>query len=72
MACMVAAGTPEPIQQKLSEAVLAIIEIPYVKERLISIGFEVTPAGRPETQRLLLAEFESWGMIVRKAGIVPE
>jgi len=69
---MVAAGTPQPIQQKLSEAVLAIIELPDVKERLIAIGFEITPAGRSETQRLLLAEFEKWGTIVRNAGIVPE
>jgi hypothetical protein len=39
---------------------------------LIATGFEITPAGRSETERRLLAEFEKWGTIVRNAGIVPE
>lgn len=66
------AGTPEAVQQKLSQALLDLINEPDMKEKVISMGFEISPDGPQETQRLLNAEFERWGTVTRSVGIKTE
>jgi tripartite-type tricarboxylate transporter receptor subunit TctC len=69
---LVRAGTPAPVQGKLTQALLEIVNEPDSREKLVSSGFEITPAGPDEVQRLLHADYEKWGTIVRNAGIQPQ
>jgi tripartite-type tricarboxylate transporter receptor subunit TctC len=66
------AGTPTAVQQKLSEALLEIINEGDTKEKIVSAGFELSPDGPQETQRLLNVELDKWGAIIRRIGLKPE
>jgi hypothetical protein len=43
------------VQKKLSEALLAIVNEDDTRDKIISAGFEISPDGPQETQRLLNA-----------------
>jgi tripartite-type tricarboxylate transporter receptor subunit TctC len=66
------AGTPTAIQQTLSEALLEIINEGDIKDKIVSAGFELSPDGPQETQRLLNADLDKWGAIIKKIGLKPE
>jgi tripartite-type tricarboxylate transporter receptor subunit TctC len=66
------AGTPTAIQQKLSEALLEIINEADTKDKIVSAGFELSPDGPQETQRLLNEDLDKWGAIIKKIGLKPE
>jgi tripartite-type tricarboxylate transporter receptor subunit TctC len=66
------AGIPAAVQQKISEALLEIVNEPDTKDRIISAGFELSPDGPQETQRLLNAELDKWGAIVKRIGLKGE
>jgi tripartite-type tricarboxylate transporter receptor subunit TctC len=66
------AGTPTAIQQTLSEAVLEIINEDDTKEKIVSAGFELSPDGPQETQRLLNADLDKWGAIIKRIGLKAE
>jgi tripartite-type tricarboxylate transporter receptor subunit TctC len=66
------AGTPMAVQQKLSDALLDIINEGDTRDKIISGGFEISPDGPQETQRLLNAELDKWGAIIKKIGLKPE
>jgi tripartite-type tricarboxylate transporter receptor subunit TctC len=66
------AGTPAAVQQKLSEALLEIINERDTKDKIISAGFEISPDSPQETQRILNAELDKWGAIIKRIGLKPE
>jgi tripartite-type tricarboxylate transporter receptor subunit TctC len=63
------AGTPTAT---LSEALLEIISESNTKEKIVSAGFELSPDGPQETQRLLNEDLDKWGAIIKKIGLKPE
>jgi tripartite-type tricarboxylate transporter receptor subunit TctC len=63
------AGTPKAITDKLNAEILAILDIPAVKERLSGLGVELWAKGPAELAALTKADFEKWGPVVQKAGI---
>jgi tripartite-type tricarboxylate transporter receptor subunit TctC len=65
-------GTPTAVQQKLSEALLEIIREDETKEKIVSAGFELSPDGPRETQLLLNAELDKWGVIIKRIGLKAE
>jgi tripartite-type tricarboxylate transporter receptor subunit TctC len=65
-------GTPTAVQQKLSEALLEIINEGDTRGRIIGAGFELSPDGPQETQRLLNAELDKWGTIIERIGLKAE
>ena len=66
------AGTPEAIVNKLSDEQRAIVNMPDVRERLASVGFEIRPAPAPEMRHIMITESEKWGKVVKAAGIEPQ
>ena len=66
------AGTPASVQQKLSQALLEIINDEDTKQKIISMGFEVSPDSPQETQRLLNSELDKWGAVTKSIGLKPE
>lgn len=62
-------GTPQPVVQKLAQAVSAIVKMPDVQRRLLDTGdgiFEGTPAQMAE---FLREERQRWGDLIRTLGI---
>jgi tripartite-type tricarboxylate transporter receptor subunit TctC len=66
------AGTPAPVQQKLSQALLEIINEGDTKQRIISAGYEISPDGPQEAQRLLNADIDNWPAIIKNNGLKAE
>ena len=63
------AGTPEPIVRRLNQEVAAVMQVPSVRQRLESTTM-TTPAISPEEfSRLIAQQFETWGKVIRDAGI---
>jgi tripartite-type tricarboxylate transporter receptor subunit TctC len=64
-------GTPRPIREKLTKALQAALKDNTVKQRFADLGMEPVSEDRatPEALRKLLkAEIDKWGPILKKAG----
>jgi tripartite-type tricarboxylate transporter receptor subunit TctC len=65
-------GTPKPVIDKLSKALLAAIKDTTVKQRFADLGAEpvAEKSATPEALRTQLkAEIDRWGPIIKKAGV---
>ncbi len=66
------AGTPREIIMRLNADANKTVQIPAVRARLIELGYTAL-GGTPEDYgRLIRAEMEKWGKIIREAGIKVE
>lgn len=63
------ARTPDAIVQRMFEATVSMLADPVIRNRLTSVGFEITPQTPPaEMVALHRAEFEKWPAILRSVG----
>jgi tripartite-type tricarboxylate transporter receptor subunit TctC len=68
-AILAPAGTPQPILDKLSTAILKGLEDPSVLNALQKAGVEPTPGrGQKETADFIKAELAKWGPIIKASG----
>src|SRR3954471_23419216 len=65
---VVPAATPREVVQKLSTAILQVINLPEVKERVTQIGQVPSPAGADEFDRYIRGDYERWGKVVKASG----
>jgi tripartite-type tricarboxylate transporter receptor subunit TctC len=63
------AGTPHDIVSLLHREIIEIIAQPDMKERLATLGFEPVASTPEEFARLIKDELETWGKVIRAAGI---
>ncbi|MGE8705357.1 MAG: Bug family tripartite tricarboxylate transporter substrate binding protein [Achromobacter sp.] len=67
------AGTPEPVRQKLSEAMAKVMQSEPVKQRLASVGMNLPPDTSATALNALLAQdFARWADLVQRANITFE
>ncbi|MBI3937907.1 MAG: tripartite tricarboxylate transporter substrate binding protein [Betaproteobacteria bacterium] len=69
---LVPAGTPRPVVQRLNAAIVEVVAIPELRERLSGFGFEVatsTPEGLAQYMR---GEIGKWAQVIAEAGIKAE
>lgn len=66
------AGTPKPIIEKISAALLADLKRPEIAERFRPLGIAVRGEGPEKFRAFLAAESAKWGRVVREAGIEPQ
>lgn len=66
------AGVPEPAIARLAEAFRLAVEGPGGPQGLTRGGFEPAYAGPAELARIIAAEYERWGEVVRRANITVE
>ena len=64
------AGTPRPIVDKLSDALRQSLEMPDVRERLLSFGVKVEFLGTEPFRKVLADGIQQWREIARKSDIV--
>lgn len=65
-------GTPAETVEKLNREVNAALADAKVAGRLADLGYTVFPSSVADFSRLLVAETEKWGKVVKLAGIKPE
>ena len=68
-AILAPAGTPQPIIDKLSAAIIKALEDPTVLKRLQEAGVDPTPGrGAKETADFIKAELAKWAPIIKASG----
>ncbi len=71
-ALMAPAGTPPEVIARLQREVVAVLQTPEVRERLIAMGLEVVGNSPAEFAEYLRSESLKWGKIIRDAKIRAE
>lgn len=66
---VVPAGTPKNVIAFMHRAIVAIMGLPEVKERLAVLGFEPVAGTPEEFGRHARAEFDKWAKVIRDSNI---
>ena len=66
------AGTPAPIVARLNAEITRILQMPEVRDRIVSMGLEIVGGPAEDFTRHFLAEAKKWGDVIRSVGIKPE
>ena len=65
------AGTPQAALDALSRAAIAAVHDRALRARLEQMGLEPTGLGPAELARILKADYERWGPVIRASGFKP-
>jgi tripartite-type tricarboxylate transporter receptor subunit TctC len=66
------AGTPGDVAARLNRAIVAIVQAPDVRARILALGFQPTGTTAEELMEIQRADFDRWGAIVKASGFQPE
>jgi tripartite-type tricarboxylate transporter receptor subunit TctC len=66
------ARMPPGIVQRLNSAIVAVLRLPDVRERLASQGVDPQYNTPDEFAKLLVSDVERWAKVIQRAGIKPE
>lgn len=69
---LVPAGTPAPIVERVTEAVVKTMAMPDVRNRILDNGDEPISSSTEEFGRTIVNSLESFREIMRIAGIKPQ
>lgn len=64
------AKTPQPIVERLNEAMIKVVSVPGVRERLMALGHEPTTMTLPELDNFVRTELTKWGSMIGSVGLV--
>lgn len=67
-----AAGTPQPIVQKLNAEFIRAMNVPEVKERVEALGYQVVGSTPAQLDAHLRSEITRWARVVKEAGVTVE
>jgi tripartite-type tricarboxylate transporter receptor subunit TctC len=65
------AGTPKAAIDRLSKAAMAAIKDAGVKQKMLGIGLQPTGYGPAELARIMKADYDKWGPVIRASGFKP-
>lgn len=65
------AGTPAAAVDRLSKAAIAAVKDPAVSKRMLDIGLEPTGLGPAELARVMQADYDKWGPVIKASGFKP-
>ena len=65
-------ATPPDIVAKLSDATVAALNKPEMREKLALIGMQPAPLKSADTMTFVKGEVTKWGRLIKEAGIQPE
>jgi len=69
LALFVAAGTPQPVIQRLAAEVTKVLAEPAIRERYAQVGLEPVGGTPADIQRQYRADYEKYGRLVRELNI---
>jgi tripartite-type tricarboxylate transporter receptor subunit TctC len=65
-------GTPEPVLEKLSQALQKAMDSPEVKARILSLGGEIQKGGPKAAQDFVQGQIAMWARLLKEKGISAE
>ena len=65
------AGTPRDLIAKYAKAAIETVRAPEMKQRLEQMGLEPTGLPPEELARILRADYDKWGPVIRASGFKP-
>ncbi len=65
------AGTPKDVVAKYARAAIEAVRAPDTKQRLEQMGLEPTGLGPAELAKILRADYDKWGPVIRASGFKP-
>jgi tripartite-type tricarboxylate transporter receptor subunit TctC len=65
------AGTPKEIIERYAKAAIEAVQSPELKQRLEQMGLEPTGLPPAELARILRADYDKWGPVIRASGFKP-
>jgi tripartite-type tricarboxylate transporter receptor subunit TctC len=65
-------GVPKEIVNKINTAIVKVLNIPSVKERVHSLGYDTIGDSPEEFMAFIKAEMAKWGKVVKETGARPE
>ena len=65
------AGTPQAAIDRLSRAAIAAIKDSGVNQKMLAIGLQPTGHGPAELARIMKADYDKWGPVIRASGFKP-
>jgi tripartite-type tricarboxylate transporter receptor subunit TctC len=68
---MVPAKTPKDIVTLLHREIVAIIALPDIKERLVTLGFDPVASTPEEFGKRIATEIEMWAKVIKAGNIKP-
>ena len=66
------AGTPKAVVDRLNREIVASLQRPELRDKLLEIGFDPTSCTPSEFARIIRDDLARWQKVVRTAGIRPE
>ena len=66
------AGTPQPVLDRIHDAINKVLHEPEVADKLAKQGLEVKPMTRDEFASTVRADMPKWGQVITKLGIKVE
>ena len=66
------AKMPAPIVQRLNAALVKVLQMPEVRDKLLAQGAEAAPSTAAELDGVVKDELRRWEMVIREAKIRPE
>jgi len=67
-AFFVPAGTPPAVVDVLSKQIIAAVQSPEVKQKLVDAGFTVSGTARTDAEKMVKAEATRWAGVVKATG----
>jgi tripartite-type tricarboxylate transporter receptor subunit TctC len=64
-------GAPKPVVARLNQELVKLVNLPDMRERLLSVGAEPAPLSPEEFGVFLKKETERWSRVLKEAGIKP-
>ena len=67
-----AAGTPQPIVQKLNAELIRAMHVPEVKERIEASGYQIVGSTPAQLDAHVRSEIARWARVIKAAGVTVE
>jgi tripartite-type tricarboxylate transporter receptor subunit TctC len=71
-ALLAVAGTPKALIDQLSEAVVAAVHLPEIRQRFARLGIAPTGTTPQESGAIQAADSRRWRKVIKAAGFVAE
>jgi tripartite-type tricarboxylate transporter receptor subunit TctC len=66
------AGTPRAVIERLNREIVAAVQRPDVRDKLLDLGFDPAPSTAQEFSKIIRDDLARWQKVVKAAGIKPE
>ena len=68
----VPAGTPQPVVERLNQAIAAVFTAPESRKRFTDLGLDTVGNSPAQATTLVADEMDRWAAVIKTAGIKPE